>query len=119
MARPNLALVRGFAHPTVSRSGAFTTYYFRRPRVPVTDLAITVGGQGQLTGSNVTVHSASSPLSLRTTVLSYNQPARIEAPPARDVRIISASMLRSLGRSTGLATVLRPFGVAALGPARL
>ena len=133
MTKPDVALIRGFDRTTITKSGASTTYHFhgQRATAPVTglpfavpagaavDLAITVGSQGEFTGSSFTVHSARSTFSLSATVLSYNQPTLVSAPPVHDVKLITASMLRSLLRSTGLGTVLGPLGVTSLGPVRL
>ena len=133
MTKPDVRLMRKFENPIITKSGASTTYHFHRqrasalvPGLPLSvpagaavDLAITVGSQGQFTGSSFTVTSPASTFSLSTTVLSYNQPTLVSAPPAHDVKIISASSLRNLVRSTGLGTLLGGLSFASRGPVRL
>jgi len=62
------------------------------PTLATVDFSISVGSQGEVTGLGLTVTSKRSTAAITVTVLSYNQPTAIVAPPARDV-------CRSPGRS--------------------
>jgi hypothetical protein len=56
---------------------------------------------------------------ITATVLSYNQPARIEAPPAGQVKSEDAKFLEKLLGSTPIASLLVPQNLTSLGSTTL
>ncbi len=135
MTKPDISLISGYTRRTVTTIGSTTTYNFYRdnatiqapPGLPLTlptlatiDLSISVGSQGELTATGLTVTSKRSTASISVTVLSYNRPDRIVPPPAKDVLPVTKSILRKVfGSSTSLPSLLAPQNVAALGKIRL
>ena len=134
LVRPDIALITGFSHETITKNGYFTTYDFTRHDVAVTSIgaptgklasvgslewSITTGRQGEATASTVTISTKTSMTRLSVTVLSYNQPAIIVAPPAGQVTSESSSFLAKLLRSTPITSLLLPQNLASLGSAHL
>lgn len=134
MTKPDVSLITGFTQRTVTHDGYLTTYDYRRANVSITtpkglpavvptrgsvEISITVGRQGELTATGFTVTSKTSTATIKVTVLSYNGPAHIVAPPARDVKPVNTSQLNKLFGSTSLGQLLSPQNVASLGKIRL
>ena len=135
MTKPDIALISGYTRKTVTTSGSVTTYNFYRdhatirapaglpvtlPTLATVDFSISVGSQGELTGLGLTVTSKHSTAAITVSVLSYNRPAVIVAPPAKDVLPVTKSILNKLfGSSSSIPSLLTPKNVAALGQIRL
>lgn len=134
MTKPDISLIRGFGPETITHNGYATTYNFRRKNVilstpsalPVkmpsgatVDISITVGSQGEVTAASLSERSKTSTLLISATVLSYNQPANIAAPPAKDVKPESSSTLRQIFGTSPLATLLSPQDLANIGKIQL
>src|SRR5487761_2397423 len=122
MTHPELGLISGFTQKTVTRSGPFTTYDYRRANVSITapqGLPVTVGQSGEITATRLVVTSKHSTASVTVTVTSYNGPARIVAPPARQVTPVDTSRLGQIFGSPSLGNLLSPQGIASLGQVSL
>lgn|SRR5487761_2037367 len=134
MTHPELDLISGFTQKTVTRSGPFTTYDYRRENVSITapqglpvtvptraaiDFSVTVGQSGEITATRLVVTSKHSTASVTVTVTSYNGPARIVAPPARQVTPVDTSRLGQIFGSPSLGNLLSPQGIASLGQVSL
>lgn len=132
--KPDISLISGFSHRTVTKNGNYTTYDFSRDDVAVTYLgaakgslpgvgrlewSVTTGRQGEVTASTLLISNKKSTTKIVATVLSYNQPARIEAPPANQVKPESARFLMKLLGSTPVGTLLVPENLSSLGSAQL
>src|SRR5271155_1558053 len=89
MTKPDISLISGFDHRSVTKKGYLTTYSYRRDNVilgttsasPITmpaktdlDVSITVGSQRELTSISVSEKSKRSSLTISLNVLSYNAP---------------------------------------------
>ena len=134
MTKPDIALISGFTSKSVTTSGYLTTYQFHRndvaismpstlplslPRKADVTFSITTGSEGELVSSSFAVSSPHSHASIVVTVLSYNQPANISAPPASQVRTLNPSLLSRLFGPTPLGALLRPGAIASLGRVQL
>jgi hypothetical protein len=134
LTRPDLSLISGFTKETVTTSGYSTTYQYHRdgvsitapPGLPLTlptraavDFSITVGKQGEVSATSFAVTSKTSHASISATVLSYNRPATIVAPPPSQVKGVSAALLRQILGPSGAGALLSPKGLGSLGQLRL
>jgi len=134
MTKPDVSLISGFASETITKSGYSTTYAFSRHNViiatpstsPVTmpsaltiDLTITVGSQGELTAASVSETSKTSTLTLSLTVLSYNQPVHVTAPPASSVKQVNITSLKKLLNGTPLKDLFSPKILGSIGKIQL
>jgi hypothetical protein len=134
LVKPDISLITGFSHKTVTKNGYFTTYDFSRHDVAVTNLdsakgtlpsvgsldwSITTGKQGEVTASSLTISTKKSATTISATVLSYNKPVTINAPPPGDVKRESAKFLTKLFGATPLSTLLVPQNLTSLGSAQL
>ena len=122
---PDLNLIKSFQHETVAHDGYFTTYDFSSNEVALTnvlgtpkmtvlgslDITITTGSGGEITGATMTSRSRHDMSKITVQVLSYNKPARIEAPSTSDVNPLKVSSLRQLFSTTSIATLLLPCDV--------
>ncbi len=131
LTKPDLYLITGFTK-TVTYSGYSTTYTYSRPNSSVSlpnglpfalpssgllSFTITTGSQGEVTGASATLASTSSATPLATltaTVLSYNAPAPVAAPPRRDVTPINSSTLRRVFGTSSISSLLGP--LLGIGP---
>lgn len=134
MTKPDVALISGFTSKSVTTSGFLTTYRFHRdavaismpsalplslPRQADVTFSITTGSQGELVSSSFAVSSPHSHAWISATVLSYNQPADITAPPASQVKTLDPALLSRVFGSSSLGTLLRPGAIASLGRVQL
>jgi hypothetical protein len=134
MTKPDIDLITGFDHKTVTRSGYSTTYDFYRDRLAVSGLlgsatsssmvgsvrwTITVGSQGEVSQSTLTVRTKKSEMTLSVTVQSYNQPTRIATPAHSDVKSVVNSVLGQLLKSPNLNSILVPRDFTSLAQASL
>ena len=130
MTKPDVALISGFTSKSVTTSGYLTTYRFHRSSVAISmpstlplslprradvTFVITTGSQGELVSSSFVVSSAHSHASISATVLSYNQPADIAAPPASQVKALDPALLSRIFGSSSLGAFLRPGAISSLG----
>jgi hypothetical protein len=129
LTKPDLDLITGF-HKSASTSGYLTTFVFTRRDVPMTSVVgsaasystlgslrwtITVGKQGEVVATTVVEKTRRATTTLSATVLSYNQPAKIDVPSAADSQSLSGSVLAKLLKSVNFNSVLIPSGVRSLG----
>lgn len=134
MTKPDIGLVTGFTHKAFSKSGYSTTYDFYRDRVAVESLfgaakspstvgsvrwIITVGSQGEISQSILTVKTKKTDTTLSVTVLSYNQPTHIATPAATSVKPISNSVLGQLLNSQSFTSLMVPRDLTSLAQAHL
>jgi len=130
MTKPDIPLITGFTSESVSTVGYSKTYTFQRDnfilnspsslpvKMPVgarLRISITVGIQWEVTASALSVVSKTTNFSITATVLSYNQPAKIVAPPAAQVKQENTSLLHELLGTSSLAKLLSPQNLANLG----
>jgi hypothetical protein len=133
LVKPDIALIAGFGHESITKSGYSTTFVFSRDNVAVSALgakgklpsvgsivwSITTGRQGEVSASTITISNKSSMTKISATVLSYNKPAHIDAPPASDVKPVSSSFLTKLLGSTPITQLLMPQNLTSLGSSHL
>ena len=126
---PDLNLIKSFQHNAVTHSGYSTIYDFSSDEVALTnvlgtpkktvlgslDISITTGSGGEITGATMTSRSRHDMSKITVQVLSYNKPARINAPPASEVSPLKVASLRQLFSSTSIATLLLPANFSSLG----
>ena len=133
LVKPDIALISGFPSVIVTKNGYFVTHDFHRDNVAVSELgaspptlpkvgsldwSITTGKQGEVTASTLTVASRQSFTTVSVTVLSYNRPAHIVAPPSAQVKVEAPTFLRSL-LGKGMFSVLIPANISSLGSTSL
>jgi hypothetical protein len=125
---PDLSLVKGFHHETVTKNGSYTTYDFSSHDVALTnalgsvrksvlgsiDITITTGSSGEVTGATMTARSRHDMSRFSVQVLSYNQPAVIAAPSPGDINALKVASFHELFASTSLATLLWPANFSSL-----
>ena len=128
--KPDIKLITGFQE-TVTKSGYSTTYVLYRNHVALTNLfgssstsvlgsvrwTITVGSQGEVAMSSVTVKSKNTTTTLSVTVSSYNQPANVVTPT--DVKAIPLAQIDKLLTSKSFPTLLIPRNLTSLSQATL
>jgi hypothetical protein len=130
MTKPDIALISGFTSKSVTTSGYLTTYRFQRndvaismpstlplslPRKADVTFSITTGSEGELVSTSFAVWSPHSHASISATVLSYNQPAAISAPPASQVKTLDPALLSRVFGSSAVGSLLRPGAITSLG----
>ena len=130
LTKPDIKLITGFQE-VVSKSGYSSTYVLYRNHVALTNLfgssstsvpgsvrwTITVGRQGEVSMSSVTVKSAHSTTTLSVTVSSYNQPVHVVTPT--DVKAIPLASINKLLTSKSFPTLLIPRNLTSLSQATL
>jgi hypothetical protein len=134
LTKPDISLISGFDHRTVTKSGYLTTYSYHRNNVilgtasssPITmpartnlDLSITVGSQDELTSASISERTKRSSFTINLDVLSYNTPLSIAAPPARDVKQENAKLLKKLLDETPLKSFFSQLDLSNLGKTQL
>jgi hypothetical protein len=134
MTRPDIGLINGFPQETVTHTGYLTTYRFHRDNVAIAtpsglpfkvparatiDFSITLGQQGELTATSFKVTSTHSTASVTVTVVSYNAPAHVSAPPARDVTPLNSTQIGRIFGSTSIGNLFNPRAITSLGQIRL
>ena len=121
MTKPDVNLISGFTK-TVAKSGYLTTYTYDRDHVALSSLfgakttstlgsihwTITVGSQGELTQSAITVRTKRQDMTLTVKVLSYNQPVTIAVPATSERKPLSGSFIEKLLKAENVATILVP-----------
>jgi len=125
---PDLRLIKGFHHESVSKSGYSTTYDFSSDDVALTnvlgspkktvlgslDITVTTGSGGEVTGATMTSRSRSDMSKIIVRVLTYNKRTVITAPSPSDVNPLKVSSLRQLFSTTSIATLLLPEDISSL-----
>lgn len=134
LVKPDIALLSGFDHKSVTRSGDLTTYTFLRDNVAVSRLgskkgslagvgklvlSITTGKQGEATAAAITISGGTSETSISATVLSYNQPVHVATPPSSQVKSVSPNYIRGLLGATPITSLLVPSNLNSLGSTHL
>jgi hypothetical protein len=125
LTKPDISLISGFSHESVTKNGYLTTYRYQRdnvvlgttsaspikmPSAATVKISITVGSQGELTGATVSETSKSSTLVLELTVLSYNQPVHVLAPAPNEVKPVDTSQLFRLLKGTPFKSLTKDLG---------
>jgi hypothetical protein len=77
-------------------------------------LSVTEGSSQEFTGGMMIMKSAHAMTKVTVQVLSYNQPAVITAPSAKDVKTIVGSTLPQLFASSSITSILIPENFASL-----
>lgn len=121
---------------TVTHEGPFTTYHsthveprlsipkasgLKIPRDITLTSAVTVASAGQLASLSETLSDAHSYFRITLTVLSYDHPVHITAPPASSVRPLTPALRHQVlgNEKGGLNQLLTPAGIASLGQIRI
>lgn len=125
LTKPDISLISGFSHESVSKNGYLTTYHYQRdnvilgtnsaspikmPSAATIKVSLTVGSQGELSAASVSETSKRSTLTLDLTVLSYNQPVHVLSPAANDVKPVDISQLLKLFKGTPLKSLTKDLG---------
>ena len=133
LVKPDIDLINGFPTEVVTKNGYYVTHDFRRDNVAVRRLgaspatlpqvgslnwSITTGKQDEVTASTLTVATRHSFTKVSATVLSYNQPTHIVAPPSARVKVGNSNYLKGL-LDTGMFSVLIPANLSNLGSTSL
>ena len=133
LVKPDISLISGFPTEVVTKNGYYVTHDFRRDNVAVSRLgatpvtlpkvgslhwSITTGKQGEVTASTLTVATRHSYTRVSATILSYNQPTHIVAPPSANVKVENSTYLKGL-LGTGMFSVLIPANLSNLGSTSL
>jgi hypothetical protein len=125
---PDLRLIKGFHHESVTKNGYFTTYDFSSDDVALTnvlgspkktvlgslDVTVTTGSSGEVTGATMTSRTKHDMSKVVVQVLSYNKRTAITAPSPSDVNPLKVSSLRQLFSTTSIATLWLPENIASL-----
>jgi hypothetical protein len=134
LTKPDVSLISGLGHETVTKSGYSTTYAFQRDNVilatpsksPVklptsftVDVSITVGSQGELSAATVSESSKSSTLIASLNVVSYNHSVHVSAPPSREVKAVNLSQIEKLLAQSPFKDLLSPQNLGSLGEIQL
>ncbi|MHB1088659.1 MAG: hypothetical protein ACYC19_07850 [Acidimicrobiales bacterium] len=134
LVKPDVALISGFTHESVTKSGNLTTHTFLRDDVAVSRLgsksgslagvgklvlSITTGKQGEATAAALTITGRNSETSISATVLSYNKPVHVVAPPSSMVKTVSSRYIRGLLGATPITSLLVPSNFNSLGSTHL
>lgn len=130
----DISLISGFSSETVTTSGYTTTYTFSRKDVALVNVldpashfstlgsltwSISVGSQGEVSASTLTMKTRTASTKLTAQILSYNQPANIVAPPARNVKKLKGSSIVKILTTTPLTTLLFPQSLTSLGQSHI
>ena len=130
LTKPDINLITGF-QKTVTKSGYSRTYVFYRDHVALSSLlgsstssvlgsvrwTITVGSQGEVSKSTLTVKSKRTTTTVSVTVLSYNQPAPVATPS--NVKPIALAEIDKLLGSKYFTSLLIPRDFTSLSRASL
>lgn len=134
LVKPDIALIAGFSHRSVVRSGPFTTYSFSRNDVAVSrigatkgtlagvgtlSLSITTGKQGEATAASITLASQNTQTTISAKVLSYNEPVNVLVPPSRKIKVVGGSYVRGLLGASPITSLLIPSNMTSLGSTHL
>lgn len=125
---PDLNLIKGFHHESVTKSGYSTIYDFASDDVALTnvlgspkktvlgslDITVTTGSGGEVTGATMTTRSRNDMSKFVVKVLSYNERTVIDAPAPGDVNPLKIASLGQLFASTSIATLLLPENLSSL-----
>jgi hypothetical protein len=125
---PDLNLIKGFHHESITKNGYSTTYDFSSNDVALTNVlgtpkktvlgslgvTVTTGSGGEVTGATMTSRSRNDMSKIIVHVLSYNKRTVITAPSPSDVNPLKVSSLRQLFSTTSIATLLLPENISAL-----
>lgn len=130
LTKPDIKLITGF-QKTVTKSGYSTTDVFYRDHVALSSLlassassvlgsvrwTISVGSQGEVSKSTLTVKSKRTTTIVSVTVLSYNQPAPVATPS--NVKPIALAEIDKLLGSKYFTSLLIPRDFTSLSQASL
>jgi hypothetical protein len=131
LTKPDVRLITGF-QKSETKSGYSTTYVFYRDHVALTSLigpssststlgsvrwAITVGNQGEVSKTTLSVKSKKTTTNVSVTVLTYDRPTQIATPT--DLKPISFALIRKLLGSESFAKLLVPRDLSSLSQSTL
>jgi len=134
LVKPDVALISGFSHTSVTKNGNFTTYNFSRDNVAVSHLgarrgtlagvgtlalSITTGKQGEAAAATITVTGKHSQTTISATVLAYNEPVNVVVPPSSQVKSVTPGYVRRLLGATPITSLLVPSNMNSLGSTHL
>lgn len=123
MTKPDISFIKGLKEMSITKNGYQTTYNYGRNNVALRNvvgqsknaivlgsllLSVTEGASQEFTGGVMVMKSAHAMTKVTVQVLSYNQPAMISAPSAKDVKSVVGSTLPQLFKSSSITSVLIP-----------
>jgi hypothetical protein len=129
MTKPDIAFIKGLKETSVTRDGYQTTHNYGRNDVALRNilgsskdsivlgslrLSVTEGSKQEFTGGTMIMKSAHALTKVTVQVLSYNQPAKISAPSARNVKTVVGSTLPQLFSSSSITSILIPENFSSL-----
>ncbi len=132
LTKPDLALISGYHSRTVSHDGYLTTYTYdfahaaltplfagrsTTARLGTVDWSITVGSEGELTATALTVSAGGQTSTLSASVQAYNAPAVVSIPSVGPIARVAPREVARLLHSAGLGSILLPRGLLAGGAA--
>jgi hypothetical protein len=121
--KPDIAFIKGMKQTSITKNGYQTTHNYSRKDVALRNilgsaknavvlgslkLSISEGSNQEFTGGVMTMQSAHAMTKIIVQVLSYNQPAKIDAPSAKDVKTIVGSTLPQLFSTSSITSILIP-----------
>jgi hypothetical protein len=127
--KPDISFIKGLKETSVTKNGYQTTHSYSRNNVAMRNilgsakndvvlgslkLSVTEGSSQEFTGGMMIMKSAHAMTKVTVQVLSYNQPAVITAPSAKDVKTIVGSTLPQLFASSSITSILIPENFASL-----
>ena len=123
LARPNAAILTLLANARITRHGGSTTYESTRSGVSLgrvgassrtpssagaLDVRLTTGPQGEFTGLRASLTSGAATTVVSISVVSYNRPLSISAPPRSRATSPAGPLLRQLLTSGALGSFVLP-----------
>jgi hypothetical protein len=123
MTKPDIAFIKGLKETSVTRTGYQTTHSYSRNDVALRNilgstknaivlgslkLSVSEGSNQEFTGATMTMKSAHAMTKVTVQVLSYNKPAVISAPSAKDIKTVVGSTLPQLFSSSSITSILIP-----------
>jgi len=131
LTKPDIALVRGFPITSVRHDAHTTTYTFEKTDVPVTPVSaththstlgserwtVTTGSQGEVVSSSLDVRTPHAYTKVVVSVLWYNHPVRVTAPPRDQWAPLPQSLNRQIRKTSVLHDFVVPNALYSLGTA--
>lgn len=130
LTKPDLALISGYDSRTVSHDGYLTTYTYdfahaalsplfagraSTSRLGTANWSITVGSQGEVVATALTVRTGGQSSTLSATVQAYNAPAVVAVPSVGPITRVAPREVARLLHSAGLGSILLPRGLLSGG----
>lgn len=134
LTKPDISLITGFSHKSVTKTANTTVYDFSRDNVAVSspgatsgaqshvgtvNWSITTGSEGEVVQSTLTTTTKTAETTISATVLSYNKPAKIAVPPSSEVTSEGSKYLSHLLSKLPINSLVMPENLNSLGSTQL